>query len=52
MKEVFNLGSSGSFIGQWWLPGKEDLKIIGILNYSPESGLTLNLEGFFKRKRV
>jgi hypothetical protein len=48
MEEVFNLSSSGNFIGQWWLPCKEDLKIIGILNYSTESGLTLNLEGFFK----
>lgn len=48
MENVFNLNSSGSFFGEWWLPGKEDFKVIGVLNYSPESGLRLNLEGFFQ----
>ena len=48
MKKVFDFNSPRTFIGEWWLPGQEDTKIIGVLNYDPIEGLRLNLEGFFR----
>lgn len=34
--------------GQWWLPGKEDDKVSGILYYTPGESLLLELIGNFK----
>ena len=31
--------------GQWWLPGRADRKIPGILTFSPEDGAELSLFG-------
>jgi len=47
MGKDFSFDTACSFVGQWWLPGKEDCKIIGVLNFSSENGLRLNLESFF-----
>lgn len=37
--------------GLWWLPDKEDEQVSGILKFSPENGLVLDLIGAFPRDR-
>ena len=38
-----------SMTGFWWLPGKEDSRLNGVLKYSPQEGGTLELHGTFQK---
>lgn len=48
MAEIYKFSETYTFTGEWWLPGQENKKIIGTLNYDPENRIQLNLEGFFE----
>lgn len=47
MATVLDFDKPLKFVGQWWLPGKEDKKIIGVLDYAADDGLLLSLEHYF-----
>jgi len=38
--------------GEWWLPGEPDKKLPGTLFFSPEKGLSLELQGLFKDEKA
>lgn len=48
MATDLDFGTPLKLVGQWWVPGKEDAKIIGVLDYTPNDGIRLSLEHYFQ----
>lgn len=42
-----NLKEKATFKGEWFLPNKQDVRLVGELNYDPASGTRLDVHGTF-----
>jgi len=43
-----NMANENIYKGKWWIPGKENDKVSGVLSYTPEEAISLELIGNFE----